>query len=103
MHYWTLNNNYNLIIYFLCVGTTATRPITETAQEHEENTPIKTIVIANRYSLWTIFLYPPASAQYEIYFDILNQYSLRNTSYLLTYLLTPWSRDPLEKLTGFCS
>ena len=21
----------------------------------------------------------------------------------LTYLLTPWSRVPLEKLTGFCS
>ena len=22
---------------------------------------------------------------------------------ILTYLLTPWSRVPLEKLTGFCS
>ena len=86
MHYWTLNNNNNnIIIYHLCAGTEATQPVTETAEEHKKNTPIQTIrvVIANRYSSWTIFRYPPTSVQYEKYFDILSQYSLRNTSRIL--------------------
>jgi len=27
----------------------------------------------------------------------------RDMFVILTYLLTPWSKVPLEKLTGFCS
>jgi len=31
----------NLVLYYLCAVTTATKPITETAQEHMENTKIQ--------------------------------------------------------------
>jgi len=34
---------------------------------------------------------------------ILIDFFLNNQPDALTYLLTPWSRVPLEKLTGFCS
>ena len=32
------NNSIQTVLYYLCAGTTATRPVTQTAQEHKENT-----------------------------------------------------------------
>ena len=45
---------------------------------------------------------PPTPSHFlKIHFNIILQSTGRHLTYLLTYLLTPWSRVLLEKLTGF--
>jgi hypothetical protein len=37
----TTTNSNNSFLHYLCVGTTTTRPVTQTAQEYKKNTQIQ--------------------------------------------------------------